>query len=268
MAKKLSRTSRGARPSKAPGTALVPLPADARAALAVPADAIAVREDDTILIAGAPYFTHGRRIPDAQVYYVGGVKSRKPGAWLGEADKVAWRDRATGYECIIMRSEHGGHLCGYVGVPVGHPLHGFDDDAIPADLDLEVHGGITYAALCQHGPSPVRYISVEARRICHGPSVPPRIAPVVHASDYRVQDDDAWWFGFECNQVYDLVPDGGRDRRFLQDEIGRVYRDEGYVHDQVLNLAAQMKAIADGEPKPDMIGEAPPPIGLDPRSAR
>jgi hypothetical protein len=46
-----------------------------------------------------------------------------------EPDKVQWRDQVTGLTCLIVRVNPGGALCGYVGVPPGHP------PSIPSWLD-------------------------------------------------------------------------------------------------------------------------------------
>lgn len=46
------------------------------------------------------------------------------GAWDDEPDKAHWIDPATDLDCMIRRSLRGGALCGYVGVPTGHPWHG------------------------------------------------------------------------------------------------------------------------------------------------
>lgn len=44
-----------------------------------------------------------------------------------------------GVRCVIMRGPCA--LCAYVGVPVKHPLSGFDYNDIP----LSVHGGLTFS---------------------------------------------------------------------------------------------------------------------------
>jgi hypothetical protein len=46
---------------------------------------------------------------------------------------------AAGYEAEVLATEMG-HRCGYVTVPKGHPCAGKDYD----ELDVEVHGGLTY----------------------------------------------------------------------------------------------------------------------------
>lgn len=152
-----------------------------------------------------------------------------------------------------------------------HPLYGFDSDAVPRDLGIDVHGGLSYSEICQEGPAPdPRFVprsnlASHARRVCHSPHDEYRMVPPKHATDYRVRHDDAWWFGFDCNHVYDLVPDHRGDRRrFLKAETGAVYRDDAYVSAEILHLAAQLRAIAAGLPLPKREGEGPPPRGLDP----
>jgi hypothetical protein len=223
------------------------------------ADASVFKEKDVTLVVGQPYAMGDLSVVADAVYYVGGGRNGE----LGDADKIAWRDAASGYECIIMRDGSGGYLSGYVAVPVGHPLYGFDHDAIPPDLDIEVHGGLTYSAICDEGPSPRRLLIREARTICHVPR-----GLLRHATDYRTAHDQAWWFGFECNHVYDIVPGQRNDRdRFLGHETGATFKDEAYVYGEVIHLAAQLRAIADGAPKPTRTGSPPPPLGLDPKKA-
>lgn len=87
------------------------------------------------------------------------------GPWCDEPDKIQWQDEATGLACLIIRGPEGA-LCGYVGVPLGHPLHGIDYGQCPQgeacpermkyqswcshspDSALKVHGGITFAGGC------------------------------------------------------------------------------------------------------------------------
>ena len=225
----------------------------------------AVRETGVTLVTDRDYSTRDRTIPAREIFYVDGSKPAADGPWRGEADKLAWIDDCTGFECIMLRDPHRGHLSGYVGVPRDHPLWGWDHEAVPADLGVEVHGGLTYSHVCEDGPEPTRRrILTEATRICHVPPVPPKFAPVTHATDHR-PDAHVWWFGFSCDHLYDLVPrDGSRDRQFLGAETRAEYRDDAYVVREILNLARQLRAIGDGEPVPAREGPPLPPIGLDP----
>lgn len=250
----------------ASGTALVPVAPGAEMVARIGAgDVTVLKEGGTSLVIDRPYVMRDRTIAADEIYFVEGAKPASGGEWLGEADKVAWRDDTTGYECIMMRPTAGGYLAGYVGVPPSHPLYGFEADAIPPDVGIEVHGGLTYSRACQDGPTPERRIAADARRVCHVPRGSVRYEPTVHATKYRVEDSHAWWFGFECNNTYDLIPDDKyRSKRFLGSEVGSVYRDDAYVCAETLNLAAQLRAIEDGAPMPIREGPPPPPVGLDP----
>lgn len=99
----------------------------------------------------------------------------RPGEWSSEPDKIQWQDEATGLPCLIVRGPLGA-LCGYVGVQLGHPLHGvsYSDcrygqkcpekkgdenysycDHRPESF-LDAHGGVTFAGGCLT-PTPEQY---------------------------------------------------------------------------------------------------------------
>jgi hypothetical protein len=271
MARKSNpRTAKG---RAKPNAALVPVTGKGNALVRIDRgaeDGGFFEQGDVTLVVGQVYPIGGREVVVDAAYYVGGG-DREPvrAARLGNADKLAWKDAATGYECIIMRDTRDGYLRGFVAVAPTHPLYGFEHQAVPADLDIEVHGGLTYSAVCERGPSPDQGLVQEARSICHVQIRPAVYDPVVNATDHQPQHDDAWWFGFDCNQLYDKVPGRLDNRaRFLSAETGTTFRDEACVYDQVVDLAAQLRAIEDGRPKPERIGAPPPPIGRDPRRAK
>lgn len=138
------------------------------------------------------------------------------GPWMNEPDKLQWQDDATGLPCLIVRNSHmTGSLCGYVGLPSNHPDAGKGYD----DVDVEVHGGLTYSDFCQPHAD-------ESIGICHVP------APG--------ESDRVWWLGFDCSHAFDLSP---AMRAFSRPD-GDVYRDIDYVKGQVTHLAAQLKARA------------------------
>ncbi|NLS27275.1 hypothetical protein S2M10_22700 [Sphingomonas sp. S2M10] len=224
-----------------------------------------VVQDGVARVTGRDYATTDAVVPAAEIYFDGESRPRYDGPWLGEADKVAWVDPDTGLECIMMRDRTDGFLSGYVGVPDSHPLFGWNHLAIPADLGIEVHGGLTFSHICDDGPSPDTRLIMEARRICH---VGRGGASVTHATDHRVEEGQ-WWFGFDCNHIYDAVPgDYGSRRRFMGPEIAAEYREDGYVVREIRNLAAQLAAIRDGRQVPARMGPPLPPISLDPGAAR
>ncbi|MGK2911526.1 MAG: hypothetical protein ACSLE1_17245 [Sphingobium sp.] len=225
---------------------------------------VLMTEASVVMATSVIYNTRDLTISDAEVFFRKKGKFASEGPWLGEADKVPWRDTDSGYECIMLREPDGGYLGGYVGVPKSHPLYSFDHRAVPVDLGIAVHGGLSYSKACDDGPSPERsFILVESRRICHPRDV--HYQPIRQAGDYRVNDPHAWWFGFECNHLYDLLPDRRYSHReFLSAETAAIYRDDAYVIREITNLAAQLKAIADNQPIPKRKGPPLPPIGLEP----
>lgn len=167
------------------------------------------------------------------------------GPWIEEPDKKQWQDAATGLPCLIVRHPRHGNLCGYVGVPQSHPLHGKSyservpmpagpdavqntseakpvlplvcealrepDGMIGLDSLVDVHGGLTYADKC-------------GDRICH--EVDPG------------EDDNIWWFGFDCAHGGDLSPG------HTMFGMGGKYRDFDYVSEECRKLAAQLAALA------------------------
>jgi hypothetical protein len=146
------------------------------------------------------------------------------GPWHDEPDKVQWVDAATGLDCMVRRGPMGG-WCGYVGVPPDHLFHG----AGYSDVDVEVHGGLTFGDSCDEEGDP-------AEAICHTP-FPGRPA-------------DVWWLGFDCGHCFDLQPGleaRMRDLRLpptrlpdLPDHLRDTYRTLEYVREQTTALAAQL----------------------------
>jgi hypothetical protein len=215
------------------------------------------------------------QIPAERTYYVGDILAdvafrvgeRHPegnGPWKMEADKIAWRDRETGMDCIIRRAAVGGYLCGYVAVPSGHPVFGFEGDALAA-LGIRPHGGVDHASPCEE-------LEPEAVSVCHvrerDPAIRRNSARAAAAGVDR-QHDDAWWFGFSCDKPGDLQPtrpDAPASVRGSHVGLKSVYRDETYVLAHVIDLAAQLHAIGHGLDLPTPSAPAAPPCGLDPDS--
>lgn len=87
-----------------------------------------------------------------------------PGPWDFESDELSFT--ADGYPALIRRNPSLGMLCGYVGVPKGHPWHGQHYD----DLPVRVHGGLTFSGILHD------------------------------------DDPERWWIGFDCGHMMDVVP--------------------------------------------------------------
>ena len=129
------------------------------------------------------------------------------GPWDNEPDKVEFRDPVTSLPCLIVRNPLGA-LCGYVGVPEGHPWYEKEYE----EIDVRVHGGLTYSAFCTEGP--------QEESICH------------------VGEDKVWWLGFDCCHLGDFTEMKGRFYPHLKQNPD-IYRDIEYVKTEVRNLAKQ-----------------------------
>jgi len=185
------------------------------------------------------------------VFHVPAVHPVGSGPWSEEADKISWTDMPTGYGCIMRRSPLGKYLAGYVSVPPGHPMFGRGTGSLN-DLLIGVHGGIDYAAAC-------RASEPEEVSICHPSGREKRERVVSRSHRQTVYENeaakgqghaDAWWFGFSCNQIGDVLPDASYDRQKKQERliggVEPIYRTEAYVYRECVRLAAQLKAIEEG----------------------
>ena len=130
------------------------------------------------------------------------------GPWATEPDRLEWRDGVTGLPCLIVRNQLGA-LCGYVGVPPGHPYYEKDYN----DVDVEVHGGLTFADHCHEGG-----------KICHVP--------------LPGEPEKVWWLGFDCCHGWDQAPGMMRFGGFRDGS----YKNVQYVTNQCEDLARQIFA--------------------------
>ena len=154
-----------------------------------------------------------------------------PGEWQHEPDKIQWVDEETDLDCLIVRGPSGA-LCGYVGVPPEHACHGAHYDRIrvrdeDGDQDWpDVHGGLTYADICQEGDD-------ESVGICHVP--------------LEGRSADVWWLGFDCAHSGDICPrHEATNREYGLPSLSSCmpfpssYRTVAYVRRQVQALARQL----------------------------
>lgn len=141
------------------------------------------------------------------------------GPWQNEPDKIQFK--VGKYDALIVRSELSGALCGYLGVPEEHPWYGKDY----SELEVSVHGGLTYAAPCQE------YEDAEMTGICHVP-VPG-------------DPDNIWWLGFDTAHLEDVTPAfDQRMRETLPDysslwPVSRSYKNVNYIKEEIQQLALQ-----------------------------
>ena len=201
----------------------------------------------------------GYRIGNQPMEVAYSVRDRHPiadGPWMEEADKVAWTDPATAYPCIIRREQPGGHLAGFVAIPTTHPLYGHDASVL-ATLGIRPHGGAGYADECMTEDP-------EETSVCHV-----RVLNLDPAGRSGGRHDDAWWFGFSCNTSFDIQPISHEiEPAAISVGLEREYRDESYVMAHVIDLAAQLEAVARGEDVPPARAPGPPPIGLNPKGPK
>jgi hypothetical protein len=145
------------------------------------------------------------------------------GEWVYEPDLVEFEH--AGLQCRIRRNAvldgykkdeslhiFGGHLCGYVRLPKEFPDHAEDD------INVEIHGGITYDQL---------------------------------------EEDGYTWIGFDCGHSGDLIPsmkileDEHKIRECfpLPEEFKNfsifnpTYRNIDYVTEETKSLAEQIKKL-------------------------
>ena len=147
------------------------------------------------------------------------------GLWDGEPDQVQWCDEATGLPCLAKRHPRSGHWCGYVGVSDGHPAFGKDYN----DVDVSVHGGLTFADHCRGEPG---------KGICHLPEAG--------------EPDHIWWLGFDCHHYRDYSPQDKVRERDRPEPLWMVdpdasYRTLNYVKNQCADLAEQLHRGASGD---------------------
>lgn len=140
------------------------------------------------------------------------------GPWQREPDKKQWEDKETGYPCLIVRAPVTGALCGYVGIPKTHPAYGKHHD----NIDVEVHGGLTYVDECD-----------EEGLICHTPD--------------DGEPDNVWWCGFDCAHYQDYTPAmtshlAGIGLVALNNNT-KTYKDISFVESECHKLAVQLKAM-------------------------
>lgn len=150
------------------------------------------------------------------------------GSWNDEPDKVQWTDSETGYPCLAVRN-HMGAWCGYVGLSEGHPAFGRRYD----EVDVDVHGGLTYADFCAEGP--------QESSICHIPE--------------PGQPDHVWWLGWDCAHAFDLVPymetyrrktyEGTGNPLWAEHDFSEQYRTLDYVRRETTSLARQLATLGD-----------------------
>lgn len=120
------------------------------------------------------------------------------------------------YRCVILGLSLG-HRCGYVGLPQGHECYDMDYD----DIEVDVHGGLTYSKL----------------------GMPP------------VNDTSRYWIGFDCchcddGKDFSLIKELNDERiynHYVDMErifsVGGKVRTLEFVENELVSIVSQLKNI-------------------------
>ena len=172
-------------------------------------------------------------------FYEEKKKTWATGPWQSEPDKIQWQDKATKLPCLIVRQPNHGGLCGYVGVPKKHGLHGTNYDP-PAKSSkrkrqrkknnrkreflcgINVHGGLTFSGFCFEG-------KFAEKGVCHVPG--------------PGEEDKVWWFGFDTAHCDDMSPAIIAMLPEIKSFRGE-YRNVPFMKTEIEGLAAQLKRFS------------------------
>lgn len=141
----------------------------------------------------------------------------KTNPWESEPDVLEFVDESTGYRCFIQRHPELKHLCGYVELPEKHKLYGETNVDNDFFLNLEVHGGVTYAK-------------------------GKRFEDIYRAVPVFIDEYVPYVVGFDCGHVGDLSP-YFLTRGMSQALPYETYKDIDYVTNECKNLAKQLKEL-------------------------
>lgn len=146
------------------------------------------------------------------------------GVWISEDDFVLWQCAETGYECFIVRNDITFTLCGYVGLPDTHPLHGlaYHDPLFSeqtSEHGISVHGGLTFSDKC---------------------------TPQPHWFN-NMRPASTWAFGFDTAHAFDYAPALVAHTKRLGLSLSPIleqgtYRTLDYVKGETTQLAKQLRS--------------------------
>jgi hypothetical protein len=156
------------------------------------------------------------------------------GDWQHEPDRLNFLTDE-GFDAAILRARHSGSLCGYVGVPFGHPWWGLKySDSLPStpeQLAAPVNTDkISLLSLFCMAADGLENIRIDCTVQVHG-------GLTYSARGWRAAGEDArcWYFGFDCAHYGDASP--AYDRMWGSD--GQ-YRDIDYVKEEIAALSRQL----------------------------
>ncbi len=122
--------------------------------------------------------------------------------------------------CILYHWDFQSYRCGYVAVPVNHPLHGKKHDAPLLEL-AEMWTSVLTGTTGKRGAIPL---------LCFKPDEPPTLevlidvhGSITYSADHAGGDKSPsvdWWFGFDCAHDGDTLETC--DTAYVQDECERL----------------------------------------------
>jgi len=133
---------------------------------------------------------------------------------IDRPEDILSKGKHHGFEWMVIHNGSG-YRCGYMRVALGHPWHGkgYDDD-----LNVEVHGGLTFA----HADVP-----------CDAPGA-----------------DTDWWLGFDCAHAFDApdpeLPQDKQQYSWRPLFGDRDVRTQEYVEAECKSLCQQALEASDG----------------------
>jgi hypothetical protein len=130
--------------------------------------------------------------------------------WENELDYYHFMDVETSYAILIKRHPSLKHLCGYVSLPVNHPLYNKSHKENDVFDKFDVHGGVTFTGILDGE----------------------------HNSNDKLK---LFLVGFDCAHAGDFVPEFSEDLVRGDEE----YRDINYVILECIKLARQLKNMED-----------------------
>lgn len=140
-----------------------------------------------------------------------------------------------GLQCVIKRV-HSGIWCGYVGVDRNHPWYGMNYQDVVTIKDLE-------SVMLSRNPSNVSILSLLIDMMdnnLENDQCSISTAIDVHGGitfSGKFDDDDLWYFGFDCGHCNDFVP------AFSYMTEGAIYRDKEFVKNECHRLVDQLLTV-------------------------
>ena len=174
--------------------------------------------------------------------------------WESEPDLEVFESH--GYRCVISRNKSLKSLNGYVGIPATHPLFGTETAEHNECLALLKARRLNSPPMEHEGIYVMLGMLVGSDDVLSTPSG----AFIVHGglsySNMKCppdfQDDNLWYFGFDCGHAWDFQP-GMAELLFrlsdplymeeMEESAGQVYRNMDYVRDEVMSLADQLHSL-------------------------